>query len=102
MRKKRALLLCAVALTCVQCQADFVDDLTKEVSESNIQKAENEASSEIDNDSKSNRRRRRKMVISTTKSPPSLKAGTTEPKFTVGQLFLVGLIRSLNFSLLLR
>ena len=52
MRKIRALLLCAVALTCVQCQADFVDDLTKEVSESNIQKAENEASSEIDNNLK--------------------------------------------------
>lgn len=84
MRKIRALLLCAVALSCVQCQADFVEDLPKEVSESNNQKAENKASSEIDNDSRSNRRRRRKLVFSTTMSPPSLKAGTTEPKFTVG------------------
>ena len=87
MRKIRALLLCAVALSYVQCQADLVEDQPTEVKESNNRNVENKASSEIDNDSKSSRRRRRKMFTSTTKSPLSQKAGTTEPKFTVGQYF---------------
>lgn len=87
MRKIRALLLCAVALSYVQCQADLVEDQPTEVKESNNRNVENKASSEIDNDSKSSRRRRRKMFTSTTKSPLSQKAGTTEPKFTVGQYY---------------
>ena len=85
MRKIRALLLCAVALSYVQCQADFVEDVPTEVKESNNRNVENKASSEVDSDSKSSRRRRRKIFMSTTKSPLSQKDGTTEPKFTVGQ-----------------